>query len=137
MPVDAVEALERVPLLSGLERKDLQRLAKDFTERVFPAGTVVVKQGDERGIGFFVITDGKAQISVDGKDVGVLGAGDHFGEIALMGDRVRTATVTAETDLHTLVMTIWEFRAFVQGDGEIAWKLLQHVAALQEPQPEP
>jgi CRP-like cAMP-binding protein len=134
MPVDTIEALRQVPLLSGLERKDLKRLAKDFSERVFPAGDVVVKQGEERGVGFFVITDGTARVSIDGADVDVIGAGDHFGEIALIGDRTRTATVTAETELHTLVMTIWEFRSFVQGDPEIAWKLLQHVAGLLQDQ---
>jgi CRP/FNR family cyclic AMP-dependent transcriptional regulator len=130
MPIDTVEALRGVPMLSGLSEKDLERLARDFTERDFPAGAVVVKQGDDRGIGFFVITDGKARISVDGADVDVIGPGDHFGEVALIGDRTRTATVTAETELHTLVMTIWEFRAFVQSDAEIAWNLLQHVAGL-------
>jgi CRP-like cAMP-binding protein len=130
MPIDTVEALSRVPLLSGLKPKDLGRLAHDFTERVFPAGSVVVKQGDERGIGFFVITDGTASVSVDGTQVNTLGPGDYFGEIALLRDRVRTATVTAETDLQTLVMTVWEFRAFVQSDPEISWTLLEHTAEL-------
>jgi CRP-like cAMP-binding protein len=90
----------------------------------------VVKQGDERGIGFFVITDGSARVSADGQDIAVLGPGDHFGEIALIGERVRTATVTAETDLQTLVTTVWEFRAFVSSKPETAWKLLEHLAGL-------
>jgi CRP/FNR family transcriptional regulator, cyclic AMP receptor protein len=128
--IDTVEALGRVPLLSGLDSKDLERLAGSFTERSFPAGTVVVKQGDERGIGFFVITDGSAQVSADGQSLAVLGPGDHFGEIALIGDRVRTATVTAETDLQTLVTSVWEFRGFVKNDPDVAWKLLEHLAGL-------
>jgi CRP-like cAMP-binding protein len=128
--IDTVEALSRVPLLSGLDSKDLERLAGSFTERSFPAGTVVVKQGDERGIGFFVITDGSAQVSADGQSLAVLGPGDHFGEIALIGDRVRTATVTAETDLQTLVTSVWEFRGFVKNDPDVAWKLLEHLAGL-------
>ncbi|HSE82254.1 MAG TPA: cyclic nucleotide-binding domain-containing protein [Gaiellaceae bacterium] len=130
MAVDTVEALKRVPLLSGLDPKELRQLAESFTERDFPAGTVVVKQGDERGIGFFVITEGTAQVSAGGQDVAVLGPGDHFGEIALLGDRVRTATVTAETDLHTLVTSVWEFRGFVKNDPDVAWKLLEHLAGL-------
>jgi CRP-like cAMP-binding protein len=130
VPIDTVEALGRVPLLSGLERKELNQLAASFTERAFPAGTAVVKQGDERGIGFFVITDGSARVSADGQDLGVLGPGDHFGEIALIGERVRTATVTADTDLQTLVTTVWEFRAFVGSNPETAWKLLEHLAGL-------
>jgi CRP-like cAMP-binding protein len=130
MAIDTVEALGRVPLLSGLDRKELRRLADSFTDRAFPAGTVVVKQGDQRGIGFFVITEGTARVSVDGKDLAVLGPGDHFGEIALIGDRVRTATVTAETDLETLVTTVWEFRGFVKTNPDAAWKLLEHLVGL-------
>jgi CRP-like cAMP-binding protein len=128
--IDTVEALSRVPLLSGLDPKQLKRLAGSFTERSFTADAVVVKQGDEKGIGFFVITEGAARVSADGRDLAVLGPGDHFGEIALIGDRVRTATVTAETDLQTLVTTVWEFRAFVQNNPDAAWKLLEHLAGL-------
>ena len=130
MAIDTVEALGRVPLLSGLDSNELARLAGSFTERAFPAGTVVVRQGDERGIGFFVITEGTARVSSGGESVAVLGPGDHFGEIALIGDRVRTATVTAETDLETLVTSVWEFRGFVKNDPDVAWKLLEHLAAL-------
>jgi CRP-like cAMP-binding protein len=128
--IDTAEALSRVPLLSGLDSKQLSSLARSFTERVFPAGSVVVKEGDERGIGFFVITDGQARVTLKGEELDTLGPGDHFGEIALIGDRVRTATVTAETDLSTLVTTVWEFRAFVQNDPDVAWKLLEHLAEL-------
>ena len=130
MTITPVDALARVPMLAGLDRKHLERLARDFTENAFPAGSAVVKQGEERGIGFFVIAEGEASVEVDGKEVNRLGPGDHFGEIALIGDRVRTASVTAVTDLRCLVMTIWEFRAFVQGDADVAWRLLEHLAAL-------
>ena len=130
MAIDTVEVLSRVPLLSGLDSKELKRLAGSFTERSFTADSVVVKQGDEKGIGFFVITDGAARVSANGKDLAVLGPGDHFGEIALLGDRVRTATVTAETDLQTLVTSVWEFRAFVKSNPDAAWKLLERLAGL-------
>jgi CRP-like cAMP-binding protein len=128
MPTNVVDALAAVPMLSSLDRKHLERLSRDFSERTFPAGSVVVRQGDDRGIGFFVIADGTAVVSVDGKEVARLGPGSHFGAIALIADRVRTATVTAETDLHTYVMTLWDFRAFVQGDAEVAWSLLVQLA---------
>jgi CRP-like cAMP-binding protein len=128
--IDTAEALSRVPLLSELDSKQLNALARSFTERAFPAGTVVVKEGDERGIGFFVIADGQAQVTRKGEELDTLGPGDHFGEIALIGDRVRTATVTAETDLQTFVTTVWEFRAFVQNDPDVAWKLLEHLVEL-------
>ena len=117
-------------MLSSLDRKHLERLARDFTERTFPAGAAVVHQGDERGIGFFVIADGEAIVSVDGAEVARLGPGTHFGAIALLADRHRTATVTAATELHTYVMTLWDFRSFVQGDAEVAWKLLEQLAGM-------
>jgi len=117
-------------MLSSLDRRHLEKLSRDFTERTFPAGTVIVRQGQERGIGFFVIADGEAIVSVDGAEVSRLGPGTHFGAIALIADRVRTATVTAETDLHCYVMTLWDFRSFVQGDAEVAWKLLEQLAGM-------
>jgi CRP-like cAMP-binding protein len=130
MSTNVVDALAHVPMLSSLDRKHLERLAKDFTERTFPAGSVIVRQGDDRGIGFFVIADGEAIVEVDGAEVSRLGPSTHFGAIALIADRHRTATVTAATELHTYVMTLWDFRSFVQGDAEVAWKLLEQLAAM-------
>jgi CRP/FNR family transcriptional regulator, cyclic AMP receptor protein len=123
-----VEALGHVPLLSGLDRKHLEKLARDFSERTFAAGSVVIREGDTHGIGFFVIDAGEATVSIGGREVARIGPGSHFGANALIADRVRTATVTAETDLHTWVMTIWDFRSFVQSDSEVAWKLLEELA---------
>jgi len=130
MSTNVVDALAHVPMLSSLDRKHLEKLARDFTDRTFPAGTVIVRQGDDRGIGFFVIADGEAIVSVDGAEVSRLGPGTHFGAIALIADRHRTATVTAVTELHTYVMTLWDFRSFVQGDAEVAWKLLEQLAGM-------
>lgn len=130
MSTNVIDALSRVPMLSSLDRKQLEKLSKDFTERTFAAGSVVVKEGQEQGIGFFVVADGEAVATIGGNEVARLGPGSHFGEIALITDRVRSATVTAETDLHCFVMTLWDFRSFVQGDGEVAWKLLEQLATL-------
>ena len=130
MSTNVVDALARVPMLSSLDRKHLEKLARDFTDRTFPAGTVVVREGDDHGIGFFVVADGEAVATVGGNEVARIGPGSHFGEIALINERVRTATVTAATDLHCYVMTLCDFRAFVQGDADVAWKLLEQLAHL-------
>jgi len=127
---DIADLLAGVPLLSGLDRKHLERLARDFSQRNFPAGSVVVREGDERGIGFFVVESGEAVVTVRGEQVATVTRGGYFGEVALISDRVRTATVTASTDLTCQVMTMWDFRAFVRGDAEVAWKLLEHVGGL-------
>ena len=130
MPTNVVDALAHVPMLSSLDRRHLEKLAKDFSDRTFPAGSVVVREGDDHGIGFFIIADGDAVASIGGTEVSRLGPGSHFGEVALISDRVRTATVTAATDLHCYVMTLWDFRAFVQGDADVAWKLLEQLAQM-------
>ncbi len=127
---DTADLLATVPLLSGLDRKQLESLARDFSERTFPAGSVVVREGDDHGVGFFVVADGEGTVTVKGNEVGKVGPGSYFGEVALISDRVRTATVTADTDLRCMVMTMWDFRAFVRGDAEVAWKLLQHVGGM-------
>lgn len=124
MTHDVVTPLRRVPLLGGLTDRELERFARDFTERIIPAGSSIVKEGDERGVGFFVITDGEASVSLRGKEIAKLGPGDHFGEVALISDRVRTASVTASTDVHCFVTSLWEFRSFVKGNADLAWRLL-------------
>jgi CRP-like cAMP-binding protein len=140
MATSVVDALAAVPMLSSLDRRHLEKLATDFTERTFPAGAVVMKEGDEHGIGFFIVADGEAVTTIGGKEVSRLRPGSHFGEIALISDRVRTATVTAVTDLHCYVMTLWDFRSFVQGDADVSWRLLEQLAQMlhqRSPSPVP
>jgi CRP-like cAMP-binding protein len=137
MPTSVRDALAKVPLFSGLDAKHLDKLAKDFSERRFDAGSVVVREGDDHSMGFFVIAEGEATVSIDGNEVATIGPGAEFGAIALISDRVRTATVTAKTDLVTYVMTLWDFRSFVQSDNEVAWKLLQQLAGMLHRHPAP
>jgi len=124
------DVLATVPLLSGLDRKQLGRMSRDFRERTYPAGTVIIREGDDHGMGFFVVAEGEVVVSAEGNELSRLGPGSYFGEIALISDRVRTATVTARTDVRCLVMMLTDFRAFVRGDAEVAWKLLEHVGML-------
>jgi CRP-like cAMP-binding protein len=128
------DVLATVPLLSGLDRKQLERISRDFRERPIPAGTVVIREGDHQGVGFFVIAEGEAIVSAAGHELARIGPGSYFGEVALISDRVRTATVTAATDMRCLVMMLTDFRAFVRSDAEVAWKLLEHVGMLLHPQ---
>ena len=67
-------------------------------------------------------------MTVHGEERATLGPGDYFGEIALIDEGARTATVTAETDMTTYAMTFWEFRPIVETDARIAWKLVQELA---------
>ena len=122
-----VELLRRVPLFSDLERRELESIGQSLKERTFRAGDVVATEG-QHGVGFFVIQEGTASVSVGGEERGRLGPGDYFGEIALIAGGDRTATVKADTELRCLGMTFWEFRPLVEENGKIAWKLLQALA---------
>jgi len=119
--------LQQVPLFSGLENRDLERIADSFKERKYSAGDLIAGEG-QSGAGFFVIGEGTAKVSVQEADRGTLGPGDYFGEIALIDEGARTATVTAETDMTCYAMTFWEFRPIVETDARIAWKLVQALA---------
>ena len=122
------ELLQRVPLFSSLSPSQLEVLARSFRERTFSAGSEVTTEG-ENGVGFFVIESGSATVSVAGEERRSLGAGDYFGEMALIDDQARrTATITADSDLTCYGLTSWEFRPLVETNAQIAWKLLQVMA---------
>ncbi|HUH14753.1 MAG TPA: cyclic nucleotide-binding domain-containing protein [Gaiellaceae bacterium] len=123
----SAETIARVPLFAGLEQRDLDRIADSFKERTYAAGETIAREG-HGGAGFFVIAEGTAKVSVQGEERSTLGPGDYFGEIALLDEGARTATVTAETDMTTYAMTFWEFRPIVETDARIAWKLVQALA---------
>jgi CRP/FNR family transcriptional regulator, cyclic AMP receptor protein len=119
------DVLATVPLFSSLSKKELGRLAKEVHERTFPAGAVLTAQ-DEFGSIFTVIADGQATVSVNGKAVRTLGPGDFFGEMALIDQsNRRSATVTADTDLRTLMLTQPVFRPFALTHPETMWSLLE------------
>ena len=122
-----IELLECVPIFADFDRGDLQRLARSFKERTFEAGSTVAAEG-KSGAGFFVIESGEASVSVRGEERAKIGAGDYFGEIALIDDGARSATITADSDLHCFGLTSWEFRPLVEGNASIAWKLLETLA---------
>jgi CRP-like cAMP-binding protein len=121
------ELLQGVPLFADFDRRELERMARSFKERTFNAGDTVAEEG-KGGVGFFVIGDGQAKVTVHGEERGTLGPGDYFGEVALLDEGARTATIVAESDLRCYGLTSWEFRPLVENDARIAWKLVQALA---------
>jgi CRP/FNR family transcriptional regulator, cyclic AMP receptor protein len=118
------EVLAALPLFSMVSKKDLGKLARDAHESTFKPGTVMTEQ-HEFGSVFTVIVDGRASVSVHGKPAGELGPGDFFGEMALIDRSPRAATVTAETDLHCVMLTQPVFRPFALAHPETMWALLE------------
>jgi len=127
MPDAPTELLKRVPLFSDLNDRELKQVGQSMKERTFDAGQTVTQEG-KGGIGFFVIADGTAKVSIGGREVRTFGPGDYFGEIGLVADMDRTATITAETELRCYGMTSWDFRPLVESNASIAWKMLQIMA---------
>jgi CRP-like cAMP-binding protein len=122
-----VELVRDVPLFADLDRRELQGLANSMKERTFRSGQTIAAEG-QTGIGFFIIAEGTANVSKGGEERARLGPGDYFGEIALIDDGVRTASVTADSELKVYGLTSWEFRPLVESNASIAWKLLQTMA---------
>ncbi len=125
---DVVDSLRRVPLFSGVDKRELGRLAKLMGERTFTEGDTITVEG-QSGVGFFVIENGNATVSLKGEIVRTLQPGDYFGEIALIDEGPRSATIVATTDLRCRGLAAWQFRSFVQGHPEVAWPLLQTLAS--------
>ena len=122
-----MEVLRQVPLFSNLDEKDLDQLSRQMHERRFPEGAEVTTEG-ATGAGFFVIIEGNADVSIGGEHRATLGPGDHFGEVALIDDGVRSASIMAATDLLCYGLTPWEFRPFVEDHPQVAWALLETLA---------
>lgn len=127
MASEATELLQRVPIFAGLDPRELETIGRTVHERTFAAGEAVAQE-NQGGVGFFIIREGEAKVTVGGNEVRRLHAGDHFGEIALITEGPRTATVTAESELKCYGLTPWEFRPLVQTNASIAWKILQALA---------
>jgi CRP-like cAMP-binding protein len=122
-----VQALRRTPLFSDLSKKELSALARMSDDMEVEAGTVLTREG-ETGREFFVIVDGQVEVTRNGKRVKRTGGDDFFGEIALIEDIPRTATVTAKTPLRLFVLTSRDFRHLVKESPSVESKVLRSLA---------
>ena len=126
---DPAEALQRVPLFAELDQDEVDQIARLFKVRRFAVGETVIMEGSG-GAAFFLIDSGEATVSIRGEQRGTLQPGDHFGEIALLDEGQRMATITASSELVCYGLTYWEFRPLVHENGAIGWKLLQSMAKM-------
>jgi CRP/FNR family transcriptional regulator len=127
-----LKALNRAPLFKSLNKQQLRSMAKRFVEREYEAGEAIVTQG-KGGEGFFILTSGEAEAIREGPEggkttVNTFGPNDFFGELALLDDGPRTASVVAVEPTECLVLTRWDFLSSLKEDADSAVKVLQEVA---------
>ena len=108
----------------GVSPNELKKLGKSLREVRHPKGSEIIIRGKE-GVGFMVIVSGEAEVTTyDGRHR-TLGPGDHFGEMALLDQGGRSATVTARTDLVVAAIAEWNFKPFLLEHPEVAYRMLQ------------
>jgi CRP/FNR family cyclic AMP-dependent transcriptional regulator len=122
-----IELLKQVPLFAGCSKSELRELALVADELDLKEGRTLVREG-RAGREFFVLVDGTVRVSRDGRKLAELGPGDWFGEIALLTNTPRTATVTASSPLRVLVITDRSFRNVVERMPTIALKVLATIS---------
>lgn len=122
-----VELIRGVPLFSQCSKRELNEVAHIADELDVPAGKQLIRQG-ERGREFFVLVDGSVDVLKNGRRAATLGPGDFFGEIALVVNTPRTATVTTTGPVRALVVTDRDFRTLLKHQPGIQLKVLQALA---------
>ncbi len=131
---DRLTVLQRTPLFRGLSQRQLEQIAKRFVERAYAPGDKIITQG-KGGEGFFIIIEGRAEaVREQAEDstqvlLNPLKPGDFFGELALLTDQVRKATIVATEPTRCLVLTQWDFLGLLREDADMAVAVLQELAA--------
>jgi CRP/FNR family cyclic AMP-dependent transcriptional regulator len=124
---EKVELIKRVPLFSNCSKRELAQIAQLADEIDLREGKEMIREGS-RGREFFVLLEGDADVTKNGRSINKLSAGDFFGEIALVSDSPRTATVTATSPVRALVITDRSFRRLLDDSPEIQRKVLVELA---------
>jgi CRP/FNR family cyclic AMP-dependent transcriptional regulator len=127
-----VDLIKHVPLFADCSRRELEQIAQIADEIDLAEGKELTRTG-QPGREFFVLLEGEADVSKDGETINKLGPGDFFGEIALVEDTPRTATVTATTPVRALVITDRAFRRLLEKQPEIQRKVLVALAQRVKP----
>ena len=124
---EKVELIKKVPLFAGCSKGELEQIAQIADEIDLAEGKEMTREGS-RGREFFVLLEGDAEVTKDGSSINKLASGDFFGEIALVSDSPRTATVTATSPVRALVITDRSFRRLLDEQPEIQRKVLVALA---------
>ena len=131
---DPTESLRRVPLFAGLDRKELELLAKLAKEQRYESGATIVKSG-AGGHGLYIIKEGTVSVVRDGQKVASMGPGQFFGEISVLDGGPRTADVKADTETVCLTLISWEIKPLLMDNAGISYKMLLEMVKRLRSQP--
>ena len=118
------QQLASVPLLAGLQDRVRRRLADIGKRRTYAADETIVQEGST-GTALYVVLSGRARVERGGQAIGQLGTGDFFGELALIEEHPRSATVVASEETDCLLFPAWEFSALLEEHPEVAVPILR------------
>jgi len=116
--------IKQAKLFQGLPDSEVRSIEKQLKVVKHPAGHDIVVRG-EGGVGFMIITDGTVTVNTASGRQRKLGPGDSFGEMALLDQEGRSATVKADTDVTLATIPEWNFKPFLHEHPEVAYRLLQ------------
>jgi CRP-like cAMP-binding protein len=128
-----IDLLKRVPLFADCSRRELREISQVADEVVVPAGTPLTREGAS-GQELVVIVDGSADVHRRGRKINSVGSGDFVGEIAIVTDAPRTATVRTTTPTHAIVLTRRDFRTLMKRVPSIQLKVLDALASRLAPE---
>lgn len=127
--MEAAELLQRATLFAGFSDRDISSVLGTAKERSFASGETIITEGHEGGRGFYLVLSGTVQVRKGDIVLADFGAGDYFGEMALLlDDTPRTADVVATSDARCLVITQWDLRALLKNHPEIGVKMMAELA---------
>ncbi|MCL6642797.1 MAG: cyclic nucleotide-binding domain-containing protein [Candidatus Bipolaricaulota bacterium] len=125
---EAVKFLKKTPLFAQFSEKELEALFSTAKVREFDAGSTIVREGDPASIGFYLVLEGQVEVRKGQKTLAKLGAGDYFGEMALILDAPRSADVIAVQKTKCLMITRWELRSIISSYPDVALKMMGELA---------
>jgi len=125
---EAVKFLKQTPLFATFSGAELDATLRTAKERDFPAGAMIVQEGEKGSVGFYLVLSGQVEVRKGKKSLGKFGAGDYFGEMSLLLDTPRTADVVALEKTRCLMLTRWDLRALISTHPDMALKIQAELA---------
>ena len=126
--VELDQQLASVPLLAGLDDRVRRRLAEIGKRRTYAADEAIVREGST-GTALYIVLRGRARVEREDQTIGQLSAGDFFGELALIEEHPRSATVVANEETDCLLFPAWEFTALLEEHPEVAVPIMRELIA--------